>query len=157
MSVYVPNSRHLREVLLFCYNSKKNAAEAHRMLSETYGDAAVSERTCREWFQRFKNGDFDVEDKHGGGREKTFKDEQLETLLDEELAETLGVSQQAISKRLKALGMIQKEGNWVPYELKPRDIERRLCVCRKSGQKVPENAEMGSLAPPAVFPRCRPF
>lgn len=107
MSVYVPNSRHLREVLLFCYNSKKNAAEAHRILSETYGDAALSERTCREWFQRFKNGDFDVEDKHGGGREKTFKDEQLEALLDEdscqtqeELAESLGVSQQAISKRL---------------------------------------------------------
>lgn len=71
MSVYVPNSRHLREVLLFCYNLKKNAVEAHRMLSETYGDAALSERTCREWFQRFKNGDFDVEDKHGGGREKT--------------------------------------------------------------------------------------
>ncbi|GFT82926.1 uncharacterized protein TNCV_4434721 [Trichonephila clavipes] len=44
---------------------KKSAAEAHRMLSNTYGDAAISERTCREWFQRFKNGDFDVEDQHG--------------------------------------------------------------------------------------------
>ena len=74
MSVYVTNFRHLREVLLFCYNSKKkNAAEVHRMLSETYGDAALSERTCREWFQRFKNGDFDVDNKHGGGREKPFK------------------------------------------------------------------------------------
>ncbi|GFW99634.1 alpha-2 adrenergic receptor [Trichonephila clavipes] len=26
---------------------------------------AINERTCREWFQRFKNGDFDVEDQHG--------------------------------------------------------------------------------------------
>ncbi|KAG5314516.1 MOS1T transposase, partial [Pseudoatta argentina] len=49
---------------------KKSAAEAHRMLSNTYGEAAISERTCREWFQRFKNGDFDVEDRHNGGREK---------------------------------------------------------------------------------------
>jgi len=24
------------------------------------------------------------------------------------------------------MGMIQKQGNWVPYELKPRDIERRF-------------------------------
>jgi len=32
------------------------------MLSNTYGEAAISERTCREWFQRFRNGDFDVED-----------------------------------------------------------------------------------------------
>ena len=34
---------------------KKSAAETHRMLSNTYGEAAISERTCREWFQRFKN------------------------------------------------------------------------------------------------------
>ncbi|KAM0731595.1 Mariner Mos1 transposase [Formica fusca] len=54
MSVYEPNSRHLREVLIFCFNMKKFAAEAHRMLSNTYGEAAISERTCREWFQRFK-------------------------------------------------------------------------------------------------------
>ncbi|GFW55353.1 mariner Mos1 transposase [Trichonephila clavipes] len=44
---------------------KKSVAEAHRMLSNTYGEAGISERTCREWFQRFKNGDFDVEDQHG--------------------------------------------------------------------------------------------
>ena len=32
------------------------------MLSNTYDEAAISERTCREWFQRFKNDDFDVQD-----------------------------------------------------------------------------------------------
>ena len=113
MSVYEPNSRHLREVLIFCFNMKKSVAEAHRMLSNTYGEAAISERMCRK-FQRFKNGDFDVEDRHSGGREKVF--EELEALLEqnscqnqEELARSLGVTQQAISKRLKAMGMIQKQ------------------------------------------------
>ena len=43
------------------------------MLSNTYGEAAISERTCREWFQCFKNGDFDVEDRHSGGRERFSK------------------------------------------------------------------------------------
>ncbi|GFY12634.1 hypothetical protein TNCV_2448251 [Trichonephila clavipes] len=33
MSAYEPNSRHLREVLIFCFNMKKSAAEANRMLS----------------------------------------------------------------------------------------------------------------------------
>ncbi|GFW78807.1 mariner Mos1 transposase [Trichonephila clavipes] len=136
MSAYEPNSRHLREVLIFCFNMKKSAAEAHRMLSNTYGEAAISERMCREWFQRFKNGDFDVEDQHGGGRQKVFADAELEALLDQdscqsqkELAGSLGVTQQAISKRLKVMGKIQKQGNWVPYELKPRDVERRLFAC----------------------------
>ena len=59
---------------------------------------------CREWFQRFKSGDFDGEDRHGGGKEKIFKDFELEVLLaedscqtQEELAESLGVTQQAFS------------------------------------------------------------
>lgn len=130
MSTFEPNSHHLREVLLFCFHSKKNAAEAHRMLTDTYGEAALSQRTCQEWFQRFKNGDFDVEDKHGGGKEKVLEDAELHALLEEnscqtqqKLAELLGVSQPAISKRLKALGMIRKQGKWVPYELRPRDVE----------------------------------
>ena len=65
----------------------------------------------------FKNGDFDVENRHSSGRE-VFEDAELETLLEqdscrnqEELARSLGVTQQAISKRLKAMGMIQKQGN----------------------------------------------
>ena len=41
-----------------------------------------------------------------------------------QLAETLNCAQSVISERLKALGKIYKEGKWVPYELKPRDIER---------------------------------
>nr|CDS29587.1 Mariner Mos1 transposase [Hymenolepis microstoma] len=45
----------------------------------------------------------------------------------QELSESLGISEQAISKRLKQLGMIQKEGYWVPHELKPKcDVEERL-------------------------------
>ncbi|GFW15325.1 mariner Mos1 transposase [Trichonephila clavipes] len=116
---------------------KKSVAEANRMLSNTYGEAAISERTCREWFQRFKNGDFEVEDQHGCGREKVFKDAELEALLDQDSCQTqesagsLGVTQQAISKCLKVMGMIQKHGNWVPYELKLRDVERRLFACKQ--------------------------
>ncbi|KYN17589.1 hypothetical protein ALC57_10120 [Trachymyrmex cornetzi] len=36
MSVYEPNSRHLREVLIFCFNMKKSAAEAHQIRNLTY-------------------------------------------------------------------------------------------------------------------------
>ena len=51
------------------------------MLSSTYDEAAFSEKTCREWFQRLKSDDFDVEDRHGGGKEKIFEDSKLEGLL----------------------------------------------------------------------------
>ena len=142
MSVFEPNFRHLPEVLIFYFHLKKTKAEAHRILSNTYGEAAISERTCGEWFQRFKNGGFDFEYRHGGGKDKIFEDSELEALLAEdscqmqkELLESLEVTQQAISKRLKAMGMIQKQGNWVPYELKSRDLERRFFACEQLIQR----------------------
>jgi len=49
--------------------------------------------------------------------------------MQKELALTLGVTQQTISYCLKSLEMIQKQGNWVPYELKPRNVECRFFTC----------------------------
>ncbi|EFN78678.1 hypothetical protein EAI_10589, partial [Harpegnathos saltator] len=73
----------------FYFSMKKSAAEAHRMLSNIYSEAAINESTCREWFQRFNNGDFHVEDRHSGGRKKVFEGfrrfskAELEALLNE--------------------------------------------------------------------------
>ena len=74
MSDIVPNNRHLREVLNFFFHSKKTAAKAHRELQKVYGDAALGETTCRNWFRRFKDGDFDVDGCPREGRPKTFED-----------------------------------------------------------------------------------
>ena len=58
MSTYVPNKGNLRGILLHYLIQNKSAAEAHRILVETYGDNALSDTTCRDWFRRFKNNDF---------------------------------------------------------------------------------------------------
>ena len=62
MSDFMPHNRHLQEVLFFFFHLKKTAAEAHRELQKVYGDAALSDETCRDWYRHFKDGDFDVDD-----------------------------------------------------------------------------------------------
>ena len=135
MSNFAPDKVFLRGVLLHYFNMKKTAAESHRILVEVYGEHALAEQTCQKQFARFKSGDFVLEDEDRPGQPKKFEDEELEALLDEdccqtqeELAESLGVTQAAVSKRLKAAGYIQKQGNWVLHELEPRDLERRFCM-----------------------------
>ena len=74
MSDFVPNNRNLQEVLSFFFHSKKTAFEAHRKIQKVYGDAALSEKTYRDWFRRFKDGDFDGDDRPRERRPKTFED-----------------------------------------------------------------------------------
>jgi len=56
------------------------------------------------------------------GQPKKFEDKELEALLEEdqsqtqeELAESLRVTQQAISVTIESHGNDSKQGNWVPY------------------------------------------
>ena len=60
MSDFVRNNRYLLEALIFFFHSKKTAAEVHRELQKVYEDVALSETTCRDWFRRFKDSDFDL-------------------------------------------------------------------------------------------------
>ena len=74
------------------------------MFVEAYGDNALSETTCRDWFRRFNDNNFNLNDKKRENRRENKKVEncQLQALLDEDdiqsqkmLAEQLGVSQVA--------------------------------------------------------------
>jgi len=126
MSSFLLKKNHMREALLFYINLKKSAAESHRMLVEAYGDNALSETTCRDWFRRFNDDNLDLSDKKRENRPRKVEDYQLQALLDEDtqsqkmLAKQSGVSQAAISTRLHAMGKVQKIGKWVPHELNDR-------------------------------------
>ena len=94
--------------------------------------ATMLYRTCRNWFRRFNDDNFDLSDKKHENWPRKVEDCQLQALLDEDdtqsqkmLAEQLGVSQTAISMRLHAMGKVQKIGKWVLHELNDRQMERR--------------------------------
>jgi len=44
MSNFVLTKQHLREVLIFCFNWKKSAVEAHRMLIEIYDNTVPTDK-----------------------------------------------------------------------------------------------------------------
>ena len=83
MSSFEPYKCHLRELIYF-FNLKKSAAEVHQLLVETHGEAILSERSCHEWFQKVKNGEFVIEDKERSGRPKVYEDVELEALVDQD-------------------------------------------------------------------------
>jgi [histone H3]-lysine36 N-dimethyltransferase SETMAR len=136
MTTKAPTKEHLREVLLFMFNWKKGATEAHRMILEVYDQNIITARACQKWFKRFKEGDFDLDNKDRGRPPKQFEDDELQSLLDEDdaqtqqqLADSLGVYRSTISLRLSAMGKVQKEGKWDPHELTEQQQKNRRTTC----------------------------
>lgn len=109
-----------RNVILHHYDLNKSAAQTHRMIADVYDESAPSKRMCSKWFQRFKKGDYGVEDKERSGKPKKIGDSELLALLDEnptqsikELSDALDIDKSTVSRRLHAMGKIKKDGKWV--------------------------------------------
>lgn len=127
---------HLRTCMFYDFKSGLKAVESYRRLCQAFGPNVVSERTTRDWFKRFKEGDADFQDKPRSGRPSTFDDERLLQLLNadprrttRELAEDFGCHHSTIHDHLHALGKIVKQGMWVPHDLTDNDRKRRIDTC----------------------------
>ena len=104
MSDFVPKKVCLWGILLLYFTQKKSAAEAHRILFETYDVYTLSETTCKDWFIRFKNNDFDIEDKEHSGTPKKFEDEELEVIFVAASHQT-GLDMRSMTQRLIKVGI----------------------------------------------------
>jgi len=62
----------IRHCLLF---SKKSAADAHKIICETYNENIITIRTCEKWLKRFKNSDFNSNNKERFERPAVEEDE----------------------------------------------------------------------------------
>jgi len=111
------SKEHIRFSIHFAFPLKKNTAEASAMICAAYEENAVSHTTYKKWYQKFRRGDFSLEDEPRAGRPQKIETDEAKALLiinsaytEKELAEQLGVTQQAISVRLHTMRKIQKEG-----------------------------------------------
>ena len=116
MSNFVPENYDLRAALIFCYHLKKIAAESHRMLVEAYSVSMLL--VNHSALSGLKNSKVTIlRNEERGKPSKKFKDSELQTLLDEDdaqtqhLADQLNVTRETVSIRLKSMGKIQKMEN----------------------------------------------
>jgi len=94
---------------------------------QAYGENAVGLTTIKEWFFKFKKGEFNLEDKPRVDRPKETSADDLQALLDEddsqstrELGRLLNVDHITILRNLKAMGKVQIGTRWVPHKLTER-------------------------------------
>ncbi|KAG5344036.1 MOS1T transposase, partial [Acromyrmex charruanus] len=125
----------------FLVKLKKTPTECYKLLKEAYGENSLSRARVFEWYKRFSEGRESTEDDQRPGRPVSVSTPQTVTKINEIvredrhmsirlIAETVNADKETVRKiLLKAIGMIQKQGNWVSYKLKPRDVERHKMTC----------------------------
>jgi len=73
---------HIRFSIYFVFHLKKNAPEAIAMICATYGKNVVSHTTCKRWYQKFRQGDFSLEDESHARRPQKIETNELQALID---------------------------------------------------------------------------
>jgi transposase len=103
--------REIRVLLLHEFRLGHKATEAANNICSTMGEDVLSIRTAQHWFNRFKNGNLELDDLPRPGRPLEVDVDLLKQLIEQDprltlrcLAEQLGCSHTAVEKHLNELG-----------------------------------------------------
>ena len=104
----------IRAALLYDFELGKKC-ESHCSIIKAFGEDAINERQCQNWFQRFKGGNEDLHDQSCSGRPQEVVDTDLlnaieidPSLSSRELAEMFNLDHGSILKHLHQLGKVNR-------------------------------------------------
>ncbi|GFW85763.1 histone-lysine N-methyltransferase SETMAR [Trichonephila clavipes] len=119
------------ETSKLAYQSLHQSAEYVKRL----GDSAVSERTARHWFQKFRSGDLSLCDKARTGRPQALDDEALQAAIGKDSSQTCGelvrqfnTSSEIVRLYVHRLGKTYRLSKWVPHTLL-EVLQQREAAC----------------------------
>ncbi|CAG9136399.1 unnamed protein product [Plutella xylostella] len=103
-----------RVIYEYEFHRGTSAAKTARRINDVYGDGVAKENTVRFWFQRFRSGNFDLQNKPRGRPETKVDNEELKAIVEadpsqttSELAAGSGVSDKTILIHLKQIGKVK--------------------------------------------------
>ena len=100
-------NEHFRHIFLFYFPKGKNAAQAAKLSRNVYGEGALKDRQCRNFFDKFRSGDFSFKDEQRSDRPNEVDDDQIKVIIEEdrhvtvrEIEEILKLSKSTIERNI---------------------------------------------------------
>ena len=73
--------KHLRHVMLHCFKKGNSAKDTADEICTVYGSGTTIIRTVRNWFKKFRAGNFDLKDEDRSGGAATTDTDLIKTVL----------------------------------------------------------------------------
>jgi histone-lysine N-methyltransferase SETMAR len=126
----------LRIIFEYEFRRGTNATQTARDINKVFGADSTSDRTVRFWFDRFRSGNFNIDNEPRGRPETKVNNDELKVIVEadssqstSELAAAFNVNDKTILIHLNQIGKIKKLGKWVPYELTEQQQQTRVDAC----------------------------
>ena len=126
----------IRVVHEYEFRRGTSVSQAARNINEVLGGNVANERTVRQWLERFRSGDFSLENKPRGRPATKIDNDELKAVVKEDTSQTtcalsdrFNVSIPTALDHLKQIRKVKKLDKWVPHELKEHQMGCRLETC----------------------------
>ncbi|XP_064292196.1 histone-lysine N-methyltransferase SETMAR-like [Plodia interpunctella] len=111
-----------RVIYEYEFHLDTSAAETARRVDDVYGSRIAKENTVHFWFQHFRSGNFDLQNKPRGRPETLVDNQELKAIVEADpsqttskLASGFGVSDKIILIHLKQNRKIKKLEGYLTY------------------------------------------
>ncbi|RLU23961.1 hypothetical protein DMN91_004169 [Ooceraea biroi] len=125
---------HLLHIMLYEYRKGVKPRTATKNIQDVYQDRAPAIRTVKEWFARFRRGDFCLDNDPRSGRSSSVDDNIVRDLVQDnsrvstrEIAERLDIDKSTAFRQLKKIGYALK-----PLNTSENKVERSPLIDDKA-------------------------
>ena len=101
-----------------------------------YGEEALKDRQSRNWFDKFRSGDFSLKDEQCSDRPNEVDDDQIKGIIESnrhvtvrEIEEMLKIQKSTIERHIQRIGLVKKLDILIPHELKKIHLTKRIDAC----------------------------
>ena len=75
-------NEHFGHILLFYFRKGNNTTQGAKKLRNVYGEEALKDRQCRNWFDKLRSGDFSLKDEQRSGRLNEVNVDQIKAKIE---------------------------------------------------------------------------